>query len=99
MAVNLSNYKKIPVIGEVKEIENDRFKIHYWKGTFFNKWQPNMIKNKKSIIPWTDWLPMGCILLRRFYFDDKTGKLTRKTRKFLKEKYEELRSVDFDSSP
>ena len=37
VAVNLSNYDKIPVIGKVLQINNDTVKIHYWKGSFKGK--------------------------------------------------------------
>ena len=37
VAVFLSNYDDEPVIGVVKEVTADQFKIHYWKGTYRSK--------------------------------------------------------------
>ena len=36
-AVFLSNCDDEPVIGVVKEVTEDQFKIHYWKGTYRSK--------------------------------------------------------------
>ena len=35
VAVLLSNWNEEPVIGKIKELLEDEFKIHYWKGTYF----------------------------------------------------------------
>ena len=46
-AVFLSNSEEEPVIGIVKGVTEDHFKIHYWKGTYRGKWCPS--KNKGTL--------------------------------------------------
>ena len=65
--LSLSYYQtgyKEPVIGVIKELLGDDFKIHYWKGTYFGKW---VTQNKiRSIKPWIDKLPKECIIIHSF---------------------------------
>ena len=88
-AVLLANWNKEPVIGIIKEILEDEFEIHYWKGTYFGKWVP---QNKiRSTEPWIDKLPKECIILHSF---DLTSdmKLQPTTRKHLKNNYALLKT-------
>ncbi|CAB4023294.1 Hypothetical predicted protein, partial [Paramuricea clavata] len=45
VAVYLSNYKKMPVIGKVVEVLEEEFTIHYWKGSYAKPWEPHLLKN------------------------------------------------------
>ena len=59
VAVNLSNYDKIPVIGKVLQINNDTVKIHYWKGSFKGKFSPQNLPRRRGVNRSTDrriWL-------------------------------------------
>ena len=49
VAVSLSNCDEEPVIGVVKEVTEDRFKIHYWIGTYKGRWTP--LNSPRSIEP------------------------------------------------
>jgi hypothetical protein len=40
-AVSLEGYKNVAVIAKVRKTENETVKIHYWKGSWDNKWQPS----------------------------------------------------------
>lgn len=55
VAVKLSNCMNEPVIGKVVEVSDETFKIHYWKGTYNGKWQPQNIPRSRT--PWTNELP------------------------------------------
>ena len=84
VAVLLSNWNKEPVIGIIKELLEDEFKIHYWKGTSFGKWVP---QNKiRSTEPWVDKLPKEYIIIHSFDLSSDM-KLQPLTRKRLKNKY------------
>ena len=88
VAVYLSNYKKMPVIGKVLEIDDDSFKLHYWKGSYSKAWQPHMVKHNKELKPWTDSLSKQSVILCAFELDKKS-KFFENSRKFLKRWYRE----------
>ena len=94
VSVRLENYKRIPIIGKVIGIEDDRFQIEYWKGTWYSEWKPHLYNAKNSgLIPWTDSLPKECIIFLGFDLDGE-AKLTRPNRKYLKERYASFNSED-----
>jgi len=64
VAVFLPNCDEEPVIGAVKEVTEDHFKIHYWIGTYRGRWSP--LNPPRSIEPWTQILPKECIILHSF---------------------------------
>ena len=84
VAVFLSNCDDEPVIGVVKEVTGDQFKIHYWKGTYRGKWAPLNVPRSRE--PWTDMLTKECIILHAFQLTNDM-KLQPTTRKHLSEKY------------
>ena len=90
VAVFLSNCDEEPVIGVVKEVTEDNFKIHYWKGNYRGRWSP--LNLPRSIEPWTQMLPKECIILHSFELTE-AKKLQATTRKHLMEKYTSLRNV------
>jgi len=49
VAVFLSNCDEESVIGVVKEVTEDHFKIHYWIGTYRGRWSP--LNSPRSIEP------------------------------------------------
>ena len=64
VAVHLANYDRVPVIGNVLEVNGDSIKIHYWKGSFKGKWSPQDVPRRRT--PWVDELPKTCIILCSF---------------------------------
>ena len=46
VAVHLANYDKMPVIGEVLEVNGDNITIHCWKGSFKGKGSPQDVPQK-----------------------------------------------------
>ena len=82
--------KTTPVIGVVKEVTEDHFKIHYWKGTYRGKWSPLNLPRTRE--PWTEVLPKECIILHSFELTE-AKKLLVTTRRHLMEKYTSLRNV------
>lgn len=88
-AVFLSNCEEEPVIGVLKEISEDHFKIHYWKGTYRGKWSPLSLPRTRE--PWTEVLPKECIILHSFELTE-AKKLQVTTRRHLMEKYSSLRN-------
>ena len=50
---------------------------------------PKQGGRKKCKVPWTDILPTKCIILSNFALNEK-DKLSLETKKYLKNKYEEL---------
>ena len=91
VAVNLSNYDKIPVIGKVLQINTDSVKIHYWKGSFKGKFSPQNIPRSRS--PWVDELPKNCIILCSFSLTDG-DKLLPSTRRHRQSEYAKLKAKD-----
>jgi len=72
------------VIDIIKELLEDKFKIHYSKGMHFGKWAPqNKIRSTK---PWIDKLPKECIIIPSFDLTTDM-KLQPTTRKHSKNKY------------
>ena len=59
---------KEPVIGVVKEVTDDAFKIYYWKGTYRGKWHPQNLPRSQE--PWTEMLPKECIIVHAFELTD-----------------------------
>ena len=88
VAVNLSNYDKIPVIGKVLQINNDTVKIHYWKGSFKGKFSPQNLPRSRT--PWVDELPKSCIILCSFSLTDG-HRLLPSSRKHLQSEYAKLK--------
>ena len=72
VAVFLSNWDppppKEPVIGVVKEVTDDTFKIRYWKGTYRGKWHLQNLPRSQE--PWTEMLPKECIIVHAFELTD-----------------------------
>ena len=91
VAVLLSNWDKEPVIGVVKDLLANEFRIYYWKGTYKGKWTPQ--NNPRSNDPWTEMLPRECIVLHSFELSDGM-KLLPTTRKHLAEKYLSLKGQE-----
>ena len=83
VAVNISNYKKFPVIGKVIHVHEKKFEIEYWQGSYNKPWYPHLITRNKKKVAWSDTLPKQSIILCNFLLDDN-GKLQENTRKFLK---------------
>ena len=94
MAVFLSNCEEEPVIGIVKELTDDRFKIHYLKGTYRGKWSPLNLPRTRE--PWTEVLPKECIILHSFELTE-ANKLQVTTRRHLMENYTSLRTPSNNS--
>ena len=69
------------MIGVVKEVTEDHFKIHYWKGT------PLSLPRTRE--PWTEALPKECIILHSFELTE-AKKLQVTTRRHLMENYTSL---------
>ncbi|XP_068669901.1 uncharacterized protein [Montipora foliosa] len=90
VAVNLSNYDKIPVIGKVLQINNDTVKIHYWKGSFKGKFSPQNLPRSRT--PWVDELPKSCIILCSFSLTDG-DRLLPSSRKHLQSEYAKLKNI------
>jgi hypothetical protein len=76
------------VIGEVIEVGETDFKLHYWKGAYNTAWQPHMVKSKEGEIPWTDTLPKQSVIVCSFQLDENNH-LYENTRKFIKRWYRE----------
>jgi len=55
VAVFLSNCDEEPVIGVVKEVTEDHFKIHYWRGSYRGRWSP--LNLPRTTEPWLELLP------------------------------------------
>ena len=90
VAVFLSNWDEEPVIGVVKEVTEEHFKIHYWKGTYRGRWSP--LNKPRSREPWTQMLPKECIIIHSFELTE-AKKLQATTRRHLMEKYTSLKDV------
>ena len=90
VAMYFANYDKLPCIGKVLAVEEDNFKVHYWKGTYCGKWTPQHVPRQKSR-PWVEILPKSCIVCSSFELTED-NKLMPSTRKFLKERYAALRT-------
>ena len=90
VAVNLSNYDKIPVIGKVFRINSETVKIHYWKGSFKGKFSPQNLPRSRT--PWVEELPKSCIILRSFSLTDE-DRLLPSSRKHLPTEYAKLKNV------
>ena len=84
VAVFLSNCDDKPVIEVVKEVTENQFKLHNWKGTYRGKWAPLSVQRLRE--PWTDMLTRECIILHAFQLTNAM-KLQPTTRKHLSEKY------------
>ena len=80
VAVSLENYNKVPVIAKVIEKNEDKIKVHYWKGSWNKKWVPWMCSDHQ---PWLDDLPKGCVYLASFELDDD-GKLQKDTKRSIR---------------
>ena len=91
VAVLLSNWDKEAVIGVVKDLSANEFRIHYWKVTYKRKWTPQNIP--RSSDPWTEMLPKECIVLHSFELTDGM-KLLPTTRKHLAEMYLSLKGQE-----
>ena len=89
-AVFLSNSEEEPVIGIVKGVTEDHFKIHYWKGAYRGKWCPLSLPRTRE--PWTEVLPKECIILHSFERTEAM-KLPVTTRRHLMAKYTSLRNA------
>ena len=86
MAVNISNYKKRPVIGKVTEVFEDEFQLNYWKGTYNAPWQPHMVRTTGGEVPWADTIPKKAVILCSFQLDE-ANRLLENTRRFIKRWY------------
>ena len=91
VAVNLSNYNKMPVTAKVLEVNEEKIKIHYWKGTFKGKWSPQNVPRTWN--PWVDELPKDCVILCSFSLQEES-KLFPSTRKHLQDKHAKLKQKD-----
>ena len=90
VALYFANYDKLPCIGKVLAVEEDNFKVHYWKGTYCGKWTPQHVPRQKSR-PWVEILPKSCIVCSSFELTEDNKLIKPSTRKFLKERYVTLR--------
>ena len=90
-AVYLSNCDEEPIIGMVKELHEEKFTIHYWKGSYQGKWSP--LNKPRSREPWTQELPKQCILMHSFELTE-ARKLQHTTKTFLRQKYAALKDVN-----
>ena len=84
VAVHLANYDKMPVIGEVLEVNGDNITIHCWKGSFKGKGSPQDVPRRWT--PWVDELPKTCIILCLFSLTED-NKLLPSTRRHLQDEY------------
>ena len=94
VAVHLSNCEEEPVIGVIKEVTEEQFTIHYWKGTYRGRWCP--LNKPRSREPWTQVLPKECIIMHSFELTE-AKKLQPTTKNFLRNKYATLKSVADDN--
>jgi hypothetical protein len=88
VAVNISNYKKRPVIWKVTEVHENEFGLDYWKGAYNSAWQPHFVKSKEGEVPWADALPKQSVIMCAFELDENNF-LYENTRKFIKRWYRE----------
>ena len=56
VAMYFANYDKLPCIGKVLAVEEDNFKVHYWKGTYYGKWTPQHVPDKNLDHGWRSFL-------------------------------------------
>lgn len=75
------------MVGKVIGVEEDTFKIHYWKGGYNKTLEPHNHHNHQ---PWTDELPKSCILLCNFELE-ADRRLGAGTKKYLRERYREIK--------
>ena len=78
VAVHLSNCEEEPVIGVIKEVTEEQFTIHYWKGSYRGRWCP-----PRSREPWMQVLPKECIIMHSFELTE-AKKLQPTTKNFLR---------------
>lgn len=90
VAIHISNYTKVPVVGKVLEVNENDFKIHYWQGSYSKPWKQHVLMHKKKSVPWTAVLPQQSIILCGFQLDENF-KLPECSRKHLKRWYHEHR--------
>ena len=86
VAVLIKDCKKFLIIGKVISYNKLTFKLNYWIGSYNKSWRPHLLKIGKKEIPWSDELPLKCIILVGFEFD-QNGRLFQEQKKYLKEKY------------
>ena len=73
VAVSLSNHRKVPVIGKVVEVLENKFGIHYSKGCHACKiLRTALVKYSRVTVPWTDGLPKHSIIVCDFHFDNQS---------------------------
>ena len=88
VAVHLTDYDKVPVIGKVLEVNQDTVKINYWRGSFKGKWSPQDVPRRRT--PWVDELPKTCITLCSVSLTED-NKLFPSNRKHLQDEYAKLK--------
>ena len=94
VAVFLSNCDEEPVIGVVKEVTEDHFKIHYWRGSYRGRWSP--LNLPRTTEPWLELLPKQCVILHSFELTE-ANKLQATTKRHLIDKYSSLKNANDNS--
>ena len=77
------------MIGKVHAcVEEDKFCIHWSKGSYTKEWTPQLLKDGR---PYTDIVPLNCIICVGFEFTGKgTNKLSKQGRDSLKSEYQKI---------
>ncbi|XP_070577283.1 uncharacterized protein [Ptychodera flava] len=68
VAATSDHWKEIPLIGEIKTIEDDSLTVHWWHGSWTTKWKPLSRRSRRCTEPWLETLPVQNILLTGFDF-------------------------------
>ena len=96
VAVLIEGWSKRPVIGKVlARIDEDKFCLHWWKGGYSKEWEPQLLKDGR---PYTDTLPLNCIVCAGFEFTGKgKNKLSKQGRDTLKAEYMKVEKMSIEN--
>ena len=91
VAVLVDWWKKRPVIGKVLDVSEEQFRIHWWKGRYTTEWFPEFLINGQ---PYTDLMPMSCVVCVGFEFTGKgKNKLSKQMKDTLKNEYHNIDAI------
>jgi hypothetical protein len=88
VALNMSEYKEKPQIGNVKSVSENTLEIEWYNGSWTTTWKVHKIRKGRELVVWKEEVPKSSVVLFDFSLTPN-NKLREATRKELKRVYED----------
>nr|XP_006815072.1 PREDICTED: uncharacterized protein LOC102804474 [Saccoglossus kowalevskii] len=93
IAIYCPEYDEIPQIGKVLSRDDDKFIIHWYKGSWRTAWKPFYLFQGRKRVPYQDEEPVEAAIYWGFSLNGR-NMLSKETQIILHEKYDDAKLID-----